>query len=160
MGKSINPCSFIRSGTKLARLRPGFHVEEAPNKSEEPGSKKALVVAMLDAANGVTLAQIMAATGWQKHSVRGSLSGAVGKKMGLTRGAGQPYAVSDAKCPRHFVICRLFLEIDANILATSWSEDRVSGRERQRQRPRCAVYGGFSGSCERLAVNRKLSCFI
>ena len=59
-------------------------VEEAPNKSEEPGSKKALVVAMLNAAEGVTLAQIMAATGWQKHSVRGFLSGAVGKKMGLT----------------------------------------------------------------------------
>lgn len=47
------------------------------------GSKKAQVVAMLDAAEGVTLAQIMEATGWQKHSVRGFLSGMIGKKMGL-----------------------------------------------------------------------------
>ena len=71
---------------KQAQSLPPFvepKVEEASNKSEEPGSKKALVVAMLDASNGVTLAQIMAATGWQKHSVRGFLSGAVGKKMGL-----------------------------------------------------------------------------
>ena len=72
---------------KQAQSLPPFvepKVEEASNKNEAPGSKKALVVAMLDAAEGVTLAQIMAATGWQKHSVRGFLSGAVGKKMGLT----------------------------------------------------------------------------
>jgi hypothetical protein len=47
------------------------------------GSKKAQVVAMLDSAEGVSLAQIMEATGWQKHSVRGFLSGMIGKKMGL-----------------------------------------------------------------------------
>ena len=32
---------------------------------------------------GVSLPELMAATGWQAHSVRGFLSGAVGKKMGL-----------------------------------------------------------------------------
>ncbi len=59
-------------------------VEEASGKVAAGTSKKALVVAMLDAAEGATLARIMAATGWQKHSVRGFLSGAVGQKMGLT----------------------------------------------------------------------------
>jgi hypothetical protein len=33
---------------------------------------------------GVTLAELMAATEWQAHSIRGFLSGTLGKKMGLT----------------------------------------------------------------------------
>jgi hypothetical protein len=47
-------------------------------------SKKERVLAMLKSDKGVTLAQLMGATGWQSHSVRGFLSGTIGKKMGLT----------------------------------------------------------------------------
>ena len=76
------PVEEVPAQTEEAKL------EEA--KSESGGSKKDLVVSMLDAAEGVTLAQIMAATGWQKHSVRGFLSGAVGKKMGLAVVSSKP----------------------------------------------------------------------
>ncbi len=53
-----------------------------PQGSRE-GSKTVVVLELLKQAGGVTLTELMAASGWQAHSVRGFLSGTVRKKMGL-----------------------------------------------------------------------------
>jgi hypothetical protein len=46
------------------------------------GSKKAQVIELLRRPEGATLQQLVEATSWQAHSVRGFLSGTLAKKMG------------------------------------------------------------------------------
>ena len=48
------------------------------------GSKTDQVLELLKRPGGVTAKELMKVTGWQPHSVRGFLSGTIGKKMGLT----------------------------------------------------------------------------
>jgi hypothetical protein len=56
----------------------------APAPKTRGGTKQAQVVAMLRRREGVTIAQIVAATEWQAHTVRGFFAGALKKKLGLT----------------------------------------------------------------------------
>ena len=39
---------------------------------------------MLGRPEGATIAEIVAATGWQPHTVRGAFAGALKKRLGLT----------------------------------------------------------------------------
>jgi hypothetical protein len=57
---------------------------EAAKPVARTGSKTAKILDMLRRPGGATAKQLMRSTGWQPHSVRGFLSGTIGKKMGLT----------------------------------------------------------------------------
>ncbi len=46
-------------------------------------SKQALIIGLLQRHEGATIAQIMEATGWQQHTVRGTLAGTLKKRLGL-----------------------------------------------------------------------------
>ena len=75
-------------GTKKAT--PAKNAPKAKKATKAPeaagpreGSKTAQVVAMLQRKNGATLVEIMEKMGWQRHTVRGFMAGAM-KKAGYT----------------------------------------------------------------------------
>ena len=104
--KAIQPLGAEAASTDRPAL--GTPVATRPKRTQRPvrnkkailklqkvraGSKKAEILHLLQRPSGVTLHQLMAATGWQAHSVRGFIS-AGGKRMGLEvasskRGDGQ-----------------------------------------------------------------------
>jgi hypothetical protein len=49
----------------------------------KPGTKLASLIAALRRPEGSTIAEMMEATGWQAHSVRGAMSGNLKKKLSL-----------------------------------------------------------------------------
>jgi len=58
-----------------------------PNMPEQAtiraGTKQAQIIALLQRPEGASIAEIVAATGWQAHTARGAISGALKKKLGL-----------------------------------------------------------------------------
>jgi hypothetical protein len=48
-----------------------------------PGTKQAMIIAMLQRPEGATVTEIAAEMSWLPHTVRGAISGALKKKLGL-----------------------------------------------------------------------------
>lgn len=68
---------------EAARHEKADQVVLAPALAAEPtaGGKLGVVLAMIRRPQGATSAELMQATGWQAHSVRGALAGAIKKKL-------------------------------------------------------------------------------
>lgn len=87
----------------MAAIRPrAAEVPEAKQPTQRAGTKQAMLIALLQAPEGATMEAIITATGWQAHSVRGAISGALGKKLGLVvssvkeDGRGRVYRIGHA----------------------------------------------------------------
>jgi hypothetical protein len=72
-----------KSATKSALAAP-------PASPADPGGKLGILVSLLRSPDGTTLDEMVGATGWQPHSVRGALAGSL-KKRG--------FVASSAKAP-------------------------------------------------------------
>ncbi len=68
-----------------AAIHDGVEAEpEVKHPTLRTGTKQALLISMLQRPEGTTMQEIIAVTGWQAHSARGAMSGALGKKkLGL-----------------------------------------------------------------------------
>ncbi len=56
---------------------------EATSRTIRPGTKLAAIIDAMRNPDGATIAQMMAGTGWQAHTVRGAISGMIKKKLGF-----------------------------------------------------------------------------
>ena len=68
---------------KARRAAPAIS-EGTPKPTPRAGTKQAQMIELLKRPEGATVEQIAAATGWQHHTIRGAISGALKKKLGLT----------------------------------------------------------------------------
>lgn len=73
---------------------------EPKEREARTGTKQAMLIEMLRSPDGATIEEIVAATGWQPHTVRGAIAGALKKKLGLevtsekVEGRGRVYRIS------------------------------------------------------------------
>jgi len=72
-----------KTTTKNAKAVPQAEVAK-PAAPEARTSKIYQIVALLRRPQGATIEAMIAATGWQAHTVRGAMSGALKKKAGFT----------------------------------------------------------------------------
>jgi DNA-binding MarR family transcriptional regulator len=86
---AASPVTEADDATTRAKRRAGTSAKRgktAPAEKPTPrtGTKQAQMIEMLKRAEGATVEQIAAAPGWQHHTIRGAISGALKKNLGLT----------------------------------------------------------------------------
>jgi hypothetical protein len=68
---------------KAAKSAKRGKVASAVKPTPRAGTKQALMIELLRRPEGASVEQIAEVTGWQRHTIRGAISGALKKKLGL-----------------------------------------------------------------------------
>ena len=82
----LEACAVAK--TLAAKPRPGLALQSATDETPKlvairAGTKQAQIISMLQRPDGATIAEMVAATGWQPHTARAAISGALKKKLAL-----------------------------------------------------------------------------
>lgn len=78
------PTAVLQFKASPRRSTPRFGRTAPPATTLPAGaSKQAHLIALLQAGPGATINQMMPLTSWQAHTVRGTISGVLRKKLGL-----------------------------------------------------------------------------
>jgi hypothetical protein len=84
----ITDAGFAAIGIEIEPQKPkNQRPEPKPATTERKtreGTKQALVIEMLRRPEGATIPEIVEATDWQPHTIRGAMAGSLKKKLGLT----------------------------------------------------------------------------
>jgi len=87
-GETDNQPNSIKTRAKKPRAeRKTAAIKQKPKTSAltaRQSTKQALLINLLKRKTGASIDEIVTATGWQSHSVRGAISGTLKKKLGLT----------------------------------------------------------------------------
>lgn len=75
MAKKPNKPRIVRNSASKAAKKPASPASK--------GTKQDQVLALLRRPNGASVAEIVEATDWQPHSVRGFMSGALKRRLGI-----------------------------------------------------------------------------
>lgn len=88
--------------TRAAQTAPSEPEPAPKSRTPRQGTKQAKLIEMLRAEGGATIDEIATVTGWQPHTIRGAMSGALKKKLGLevtsekVEGRGRVYSLPSA----------------------------------------------------------------
>jgi hypothetical protein len=72
-----------RRRAKAAKSAKSAKAGSTDKPTPRTGTKQAILIELLSRPEGATVEQIAEVTGWQKHTIRGAISGALKKKLGL-----------------------------------------------------------------------------
>ncbi|GEM_PF-948950 len=84
--KAVIKLNSVQPAAKPAKPSIRTAAKLLPAATAHPAaiqSKQSRLIASLRSTTGVTIEEMMALTGWQAHSVRGVISGALRKRLGL-----------------------------------------------------------------------------
>lgn len=91
----------VQGATERVESMPEPQVVQEAVPARKRGAAQEALLGLLRRPEGATVAEMQEATGWQPHSVRGALSGLIGKKLGhkvastKEDGRGRVYRITD-----------------------------------------------------------------